>query len=190
MPSSMNDVELSAFRAPYHKGETESKEKQKWLAKKGITYEEVELTTNTRTGLKQVGVLGSDAHFTDGYVVQFSTDPADWHHITKRITELESLGLNTQIKEMFEGNTYRGCRQLSGGNHKHVMLSMWILATHTVAGDKVLDPFCGFGSMGAACAIMGRDFVGVEMNKGRKDSAQNSYDELLLKRNIQNGVSG
>ena len=69
------------------------------------------------------------------------------------------------------------------------MLSMFQLAIHTKAGDKVLDPFCGMGSMGAACAIMGRDFVGVEMNKVRKDIAQNAYDELLLRRNIQNGVS-
>ena len=185
MPSSMNDVEVSAFRSPYHKGEHEAKEKQKWLAKNGITYEE----TERNNGIKVVSQLGSGAHFTDGYIVQFSTDPKDWYHITKRITQIDSLGLNTEIKEMFEGNTYRGCRQLTGGNHKHVMLSMWTLATHTNKGDKVLDPFCGFGSMGAACAIMGRDFVGVEQNKTRKDIAQNAFDELLLRRNIQNGVS-
>ncbi len=182
MPDSMNDVELSAFRSPFHKGEHDAKERQKWLAKQGISYEEVELSD--RGGLKVVGQLGSDAHFTDGYVVQFSTDPADWHHITKRITQLVSLGLDTEIKEMFEGNKFRGCRQLAGGNHKHVMLSMWMLATHTNAGDKVLDPFCGFGSTGAACAIMGRDFVGVEMNKTRKDIAQNTFDELFTKKAV------
>ena len=187
MPASMNDVELSAFRSPYHKGEHDAMERQKWLAKKGITYEEVELSD--KGGLKVVGQLGSDSHFTDGYVVQFSTDPADWHHITKRITQIDSLGLNTEIKQMFENNVHRGCRVLNGGNHKHVMLSLWMIATHTNAGEKVLDPFCGFGSTGAACAIMGRDFVGVENNKTRKDVAQNAFDELLLKRNIQNGVS-
>lgn len=182
MPKSMNDVELSAFRSPFHKGEHDAKERQKWLAKKGITYEEVELSD--RGGLKVVGQLGSDAHFIDGYVVQFSTDPADWYHIPKRIGQMMSLGLDTQIKEMFENNRHKGCRQLSGGNHKHVMLSMWMLATHTNKGDKVLDPFCGFGSMGAACAIMERDFVGVEMNKTRKDIAQNAFDELFQKRSL------
>ena len=168
--------------SPFHKGEHDAKERQKWLGKKGISYEEVELSD--RGGLKVVGQLGSDAHFTDGYVVQFSTDPADWHHITKRITQLVSLGLDTQIKEMFEGNKFRGCRQLAGGNHKHVMLSMWMIATHTNAGEKVLDPFCGMGSTGAACAIMGRDFVGVEMNKTRKDIAQNAFDELFTKKSV------
>ena len=185
MPSSMNDVEMSAFRSPVHKGEHEAKERQKWLGKHGISFEEIERVD----GQKIVSQLGSGAHFTDGYIIQFSTDPADWYHITKRITQLVSLGLNTEIKEMFENNTHRGCRQLAGGNHKHVMLSMFQLAIHTKAGDKVLYPFCGMGSIGAACAIMGRDFVGVEMNKVRKDIAQNAYDELLLRRNIQNGVS-
>ena len=183
MPSSMNDVEMSAFRSPYHKGEQDAKEKQKWLGKKGITYEE----TQHPNGYKVVGQLGSDAHFTDGYIVQFSTDPKDWYHITKRIAELDYLNLDMDMKQMFNNNINRGCRSLNGGNHKHVMLSMWMLATHTDKGDKVLDPFCGFGSTGAACAIMEREFVGVEMNKARKDIAQNAFDELYLKRSIATG---
>ena len=174
MPASMNDVEVSAFRAPYHKGEHEAKERQKWLAKKGITYEEIE----RNDGLKVVGALGSGAHFIDGYVVQLSSDPADWVHISKRIAQMTTLGLSTQVKEMFENNGNKGCRVLNGGNHKHVMLSMWMLATHTNKGDHVLDPFTCFGSTGAACAIMGRDFTGVEVNPTRADIAQNVYDEL------------
>jgi hypothetical protein len=34
---------------------------------------------------------------------------------------------------------------------------------------------------------MERDFVGVEMNKARKDIAQNAFDELYLKRSIALG---
>ena len=40
MPQTMNDVDVSAFRAPYHKGLYESKEMQKWLRKYELTYEE------------------------------------------------------------------------------------------------------------------------------------------------------
>ena len=58
------------------------------------------------------------------------------------------------------------------------MLSSWILHTHTNEGDHVLDPFCGFGSMGAACAVMKREFTGVENNPTRAEIAQNAYDEL------------
>jgi len=185
-PSSMNDVEVSAFRAPYHKGEHEAKEKQKCLGKNGITYEEVQ----TPSGLKVVAQLGSDAHFTDGYVVQFGTDPKNWYHLPKRITELAFLGLDGKIADMFYHNKYKGCATLAGGNHKHVMLSMFILSTHTKEGDRVLDPFCGFGSMGAACAITGRDFIGVEMNKTRKDIAQNAYDELKLQADLSAKLGG
>ena len=64
----MNDVEMSAFRSPYHKGEMAAKERQKWLGKHGISYEEVERLD----GVKVVSQLGSGAHFTDGYIVQLS----------------------------------------------------------------------------------------------------------------------
>ncbi len=109
-------------------------------------------------GNKFVSVLGSDAHFTDGYIVQFDTDPANWYHITKRISALPKMGLDEILVDMFHSNKYKGCPVLAGGNHKHVMLSMFIIATHTKPGDRVLDPFCGFGSTGAACAIMGKVF--------------------------------
>ena len=173
MPTSMNDVELSAFRAPYHKGEHEAKEKQKWLSKMGITYEEIEHSNGT----KVVTAIGSDAHFTEGYIVQLSSDPADWVHIPKRVGQHGDYFTN-EIIGKFNDNTLKGVRNLQGGNHKHVMLSSWILHTHTNEGDRVLDPFCGFGSMGAACAIMKRDFTGVEMNPTRANIAQNAYDEL------------
>ena len=173
MPSSMNDVEVSAFRAPYHKGEHESKEKQKWLSKHSISYEEIERTD----GLKIVSALGSDAHFTEGYIVQLSSDPADWVHIPKRVGQHGNY-FTTEIINKFKDNALKGVRNLQGGNHKHVMLSSWILHTHTNEGDHVLDPFCGFGSTGAACAIMKRDFTGVELNRTRAEIAQNAYDEL------------
>lgn len=173
MPASMNDVEVSAFRSPYHQGEHESKEKQKWLAKHGITYEEIERTD----GLKFVGALGADAQFLDGYVVQFSTDPSTWVHIPKRVNQHGDY-FTTPVKQMFENNNNKGCRQLLGGNHKHVSLSSWILHTHTNEGDHILDPFCGFGSTGVASVVMKRNFTGCERNPTRAEIAQNACDEM------------
>ena len=169
----MTNVELSAFRAPYHKGEHESKEKQKWLSKNGITYEEVERAD----GLKVISALGSGASFVDGYIVQLSSDRADWFHIPKRIGQHGDY-FNDEAIGKFNDSSLKGTRVLAGGNHKHVMLSSWILHTHTNEGDHVLDPFCGFGSMGAACAVMKREFTGVENNPTRAEIAQNAYDEL------------
>ncbi len=36
--------------------------------------------------------------------------------------------------------------------------------TRTPTGGLVLDPFCGSGTTGVACALEGRDFVGIELN--------------------------
>ncbi len=175
MPSSMNDVEVSAFREPIHKGRLEAKELQKWLSKNEISYE----TDTSNSGLPIVSVLGAGGGFTDGYVVQFSSDPADWYHIPKRISFMNDWYFNDAAVNAFSNNEFKGCRVLSGGNHKHVMLSAFILATHSNEGDHVLDPFATFGSTGAACAIMKRNYTGIEYNKTRKDIGQNAFDELM-----------
>ena len=173
MPTSMNNVEISAFRSPYHKGEHEAKERQKWLSKNGITYEEVE----REDGLKLITALGSGGSFVDGYIVQLSSDPADWYHIPKRIGQHGEY-FTTEIVGKYNDAALPGTRVLAGGNHKHVMLSSWILHTHTNEGDHVLDPFCGFGSMASACAVMKRSFTGVENNPTRAEIALNAYDEM------------
>ena len=41
----------------------------------------------------------------------------------------------------------------------------------TVVGDTVLDPFCGAGTTGVACAKLGRAFIGVEINEAYFDIA-------------------
>ena len=124
MPTSMNNVELSAFRAPYHKGEHDSKEKQKWLSKNGITYEQ----QDRDDGLQVVSALGAGACFVEGYIVQLSTDRNDWYHIPKRIGQHGDY-FDDVIVGKFNDSSLPGTRVLAGGNHKHVMLSSWILHT-------------------------------------------------------------
>lgn len=178
MPQTMNDVDVSAFRAPYHKGLYESKEMQKWLRKYELTYEE---GVSSQNGLPIVTVVGSGAHFTDGYVVQFSNNPQDWYHIPKRICQYGSddkIKFNNDVVNAFFDNKNKGLRALQGGNHKHVMLSAWIIETHTQPGDHVLDPFCGFGGTGAACKVLGRHFTGVEYNNTRANIAGAAGTEL------------
>jgi site-specific DNA-methyltransferase (adenine-specific) len=47
---------------------------------------------------------------------------------------------------------------------KPVDLMRWLVRLITPPGGVVLDPFTGSGSTGKACALEGRDFVGVELD--------------------------
>lgn len=47
---------------------------------------------------------------------------------------------------------------------KPLDLMQWLVATYTNPGDRVLDPFAGSGSTGAACVALGREFVGIELD--------------------------
>jgi len=47
---------------------------------------------------------------------------------------------------------------------KPVDLMRWLVRLITPPGGVVLDPFMGSGSTGKACALEGRDFVGVELD--------------------------
>lgn len=47
---------------------------------------------------------------------------------------------------------------------KPLDLMQWLVSTYTNPGDRVLDPFAGSGSTGAACVALHREFVGVELD--------------------------
>lgn len=178
-PDSMNDVELSAFRAPVHKGLNEAKEVQKWLIKNNIPYE----TITRDDGVEFVTTLGSqDASFLGGYVIQFGTDPSTWVHLPKQIVNHQGPNgpyFNNAVMEKFQDTTLPGLRALnSADNHRHVMLSSWITMTHSNEGDVILDPFCGWGSSVAAAIVNKRDIIGVEFNSGRADHAARVIQDL------------
>jgi DNA modification methylase len=49
-------------------------------------------------------------------------------------------------------------------NEKPVALVEHFLRLHTAPGDLVLDPFAGAGTTGVACANLGREFLGFEID--------------------------
>jgi DNA modification methylase len=48
---------------------------------------------------------------------------------------------------------------------KPIELAVYFLRLHTRPGDMVLDPFCGCGWVGSACALLGRRFIGIEIDE-------------------------
>lgn len=54
---------------------------------------------------------------------------------------------------------------------KPVALLEYLIRTYTKDGDLVLDNTMGSGSTGVACVNTGRDFIGIELDKGYYDTA-------------------
>jgi len=68
-------------------------------------------------------------------------------------------------------------REKTFGNHptqKPLELMSRLIALCTLPGDVVVDPFCGSGTTGVACAMHDRNFIGIDLDK--------SYLELASKR--------
>lgn len=62
-----------------------------------------------------------------------------------------------------------------GNDHptvKPTALMSWLVRLVTRKGGTVLDPFCGSGSTGMACAVEGDSFIGIEMNEHYADIAE------------------
>lgn len=56
-------------------------------------------------------------------------------------------------------------------NQKPVELLEYLITKSSLPGDTVFDPFMGAGSTGVACAGLGRNFIGVELDPAYFDIA-------------------
>lgn len=57
-------------------------------------------------------------------------------------------------------------------------------------GDVVLDPFMGSGTTGVACVNMGRDFIGIEMDKGHFATASQRIRQAEIEKNSEFNFGG
>jgi site-specific DNA-methyltransferase (adenine-specific) len=62
---------------------------------------------------------------------------------------------------------------------KPVELLRYLIRTYTNEGDMVLDFTCGSGTTGVACAIEGRNFIGIEKDVNYVEIAQRRIGEAL-----------
>ena len=59
-------------------------------------------------------------------------------------------------------------------------LMRWCLEKATNPGDTILDPFMGSGTTGVACVQTGRNFIGIEIDKGYFDIAEKRISDAQL----------
>ena len=60
---------------------------------------------------------------------------------------------------------------------KPVALMEYLIRTYTNEGESVLDFTMGSGTTGVACKNLGRDFIGIELDQGYYDIAQQRIGE-------------
>lgn len=64
---------------------------------------------------------------------------------------------------------------------KPVALLEYLIKTYTLEGETVLDFTMGSGSTGVACLNTNRNFIGIELNEGYFEIAQNRIEEAANK---------
>ena len=63
---------------------------------------------------------------------------------------------------------------------KPLALMKWILENYTSSGDTIFDPFMGSGTTGVACVQTGRNFIGIEIDKGYFEIAEKRIKEAQM----------
>lgn len=82
---------------------------------------------------------------------------------------------------------YPICSGKERTNHptqKPLKLMVDIVLKHTNENDIVLDTFMGSGTTGVACAILGRDFIGIEKDENYFNVAEKRIKEITNKEKL------
>ena len=179
-PDDRSYIKYSAFRAPVHVGINTAKEAQQWFQGQGIKYTETFNEVHTTWTVSEWEQPGYG--HPKSYIVMPSHSWTEKVHIPARWYNHGPLdsGIIEAIQK--DSALYKdGLMRLfdhASGNHKHVMLSSWIVATHSEPDDHIIDPFCGEGSTGVAALIHGRNFTGIEFNASRSQTAERAITQI------------
>ena len=63
---------------------------------------------------------------------------------------------------------------------KPLALMTWIVENYTNPTDTILDPFMGSGTTGVACVQTGRNFIGIEKDRGYYEIAEKRIKEAQM----------
>jgi site-specific DNA-methyltransferase (adenine-specific) len=110
-------------------------------------------------------------------IIVLSKDPKDYNfYDTSKKCSNVIEGINQDIPQ------YRGNE---AGNHdehptqKPIPLMKHLLNIHSIKGHTVIDPFMGSGTTGVACKELGRNFIGIEIEKKYFDIAKRRIDQTM-----------
>jgi len=101
----------------------------------------------------------------------------------KKVAERFSRTFNLPEGQKFVGNVLEFKKDYQGlhPTQKPVSLLEHLVKTYTNEGDTVLDNCMGSGSTGVACVNTGRNFIGMELDAGYFEIAQQRINEAVGK---------
>lgn len=151
---------------------------------------------STREIADAIGTRGAEHFIKYHDISQFSLPTQETYNkliYTFKIDKMPGFKELKELKELKEPsctwtfNFYKGDSNLltyprdKHGLHptqKPVALMSDLVKRFTNNGSVVCDPFMGSGSTGAACAEVGRDFIGIEKDAKYFEIAKNRLDNL------------
>jgi len=68
---------------------------------------------------------------------------------------------------------------------KPLSLMLWVIANYTKSGDTVFDPFMGSGTTGIACEMLGRSFIGCEIDPGYFEIAKRRIEQAQMQPRLE-----
>ena len=83
--------------------------------------------------------------------------------------------INSIVAASYTGDVFTGHK-----SQKPRRLMIELVYKFTDEGDTILDPFMGSGTTGVACVQTGRNFIGIEIDKGNYDIAEKRIKEAQL----------
>ncbi|MBO6556832.1 MAG: site-specific DNA-methyltransferase [Pseudomonadales bacterium] len=76
---------------------------------------------------------------------------------------------------------WRDVPATSHPNPRDVGKMATLIKVMSAPGDTILDPFCGSGAIGLAAVLLGRNYIGIELDPLRAEDARRRFVELGVK---------
>ena len=112
----------------------------------------------------QAGIGSSRWGFTCWQpILCYGKDP----YLQRRLGRRPDLYMQHQVVKRVEGHP---CP-------KPIDAMEWLVERTTMPGDKILDPFCGSGSIGVAAIKRGRHFIGIDQSASYVELAKSRLTE-------------
>jgi len=100
------------------------------------------------------------------------------HHFDYRL--MKELNRGKQMRNLWEIRPPSASEKHFGKHptQKPLELLKRIILASTEAGSLVLDPFCGSSTTGVACALLGRRYVGIDLEERYLDLSRRRLEEV------------